>query len=417
MKKIGLGEPPSFFYSPRWSPDGKKIAYSDKRLQRSGTSTSRRRRRRSVDTDYYGGSARRRSTRPGRPTASGSPTRKPAEEPPARRLRLLAGAGQGLPGHRRHERRALSRPSTRTASTSTSPPAPTSGLAAAGLDMSSDEPAGDAQRLRRRAEQGPAVAARARERRGEGKDAKKADADKDKDAAEGRGHEGHGRGRTRTKAKDDDEGARRSRSSSRSTSTASASASSRCRSRRRTTSACSAARRASLFLAEGPPVIARRGRPEPDARRSRSSTSSKRKVEKLARRGQRLRGLVRTARRCSTARATQWVDRGDRRAAAADGTPKPGDGPLKLDDDAGLRRAAAEWRQMYHEAWRIERDFFYDPDFHGLDLGKAEKKYEPYLDGLASPRRPQLPLRGDARRADGRPHVRRRRRPARGRRR
>ena len=32
VKKIDLGEPPSFFYSPVWSPDSKKIAYTDKRL-------------------------------------------------------------------------------------------------------------------------------------------------------------------------------------------------------------------------------------------------------------------------------------------------------------------------------------------------------------------------------------------------
>ncbi|HEY6120485.1 MAG TPA: hypothetical protein VIV66_11025, partial [Pyrinomonadaceae bacterium] len=32
MKKIGLGSPPSFFYSPVWSPDSAKIAYHDKRL-------------------------------------------------------------------------------------------------------------------------------------------------------------------------------------------------------------------------------------------------------------------------------------------------------------------------------------------------------------------------------------------------
>ncbi len=55
---------------------------------------------------------------------------------------------------------------------------------------------------------------------------------------------------------------------------------------------------------------------------------------------------------------------------------------------------------MYHEVWRIERDFFYDPHYHGLDLAKAEKKYEPYLDGLALARRSELPVRGDARRAD-----------------
>ncbi len=44
----------------------------------------------------------------------------------------------------------------------------------------------------------------------------------------------------------------------------------------------------------------------------------------------------------------------------------------------------AEWKQMYHEAWRIERDFFYDPGYHGLDLKAAEKRYEPFLDGIGS---------------------------------
>jgi tricorn protease-like protein len=32
VRKIDLGEPPSFFYLPRWSPDSKKIAYTDKRM-------------------------------------------------------------------------------------------------------------------------------------------------------------------------------------------------------------------------------------------------------------------------------------------------------------------------------------------------------------------------------------------------
>jgi tricorn protease len=26
-----------------------------------------------------------------------------------------------------------------------------------------------------------------------------------------------------------------------------------------------------------------------------------------------------------------------------------------------------EWRQMFVEAWRLERDFFYDPHMHGLN--------------------------------------------------
>ncbi|HEY1692782.1 MAG TPA: PDZ domain-containing protein [Polyangiaceae bacterium] len=44
----------------------------------------------------------------------------------------------------------------------------------------------------------------------------------------------------------------------------------------------------------------------------------------------------------------------------------------------------AEWRQIYHEVWRIERDFLYDPHAHGLDLAAAEKLYSRYLDGLSS---------------------------------
>ena len=35
------------------------------------------------------------------------------------------------------------------------------------------------------------------------------------------------------------------------------------------------------------------------------------------------------------------------------------------------------WKQIYNETWRIERDFFYDPHYHGLDLEKAKKTYAP----------------------------------------
>ena len=44
----------------------------------------------------------------------------------------------------------------------------------------------------------------------------------------------------------------------------------------------------------------------------------------------------------------------------------------------------AEWRQMFREIWRIQREFFYDPDLHGLDLEKTQKKYAPYLKSVAS---------------------------------
>jgi tricorn protease len=43
-----------------------------------------------------------------------------------------------------------------------------------------------------------------------------------------------------------------------------------------------------------------------------------------------------------------------------------------------------EWRQMYREIWRIEREFFYDPNLHGLDLEMTQKKYAPYVEAVAS---------------------------------
>ena len=43
-----------------------------------------------------------------------------------------------------------------------------------------------------------------------------------------------------------------------------------------------------------------------------------------------------------------------------------------------------EWKSMYHEAFRIERDFFYEPGFHGLDLAATEKKYAAFLPGIGS---------------------------------
>lgn len=68
----------------------------------------------------------------------------------------------------------------------------------------------------------------------------------------------------------------------------------------------------------------------------------------------------------------------------SDSAPKDGDGALKIDDLRVWVDPQAEWRQMYHEVWRIERDFFYDAGFHGLDLSAAEHVYEPFLDGIAS---------------------------------
>jgi tricorn protease len=39
-----------------------------------------------------------------------------------------------------------------------------------------------------------------------------------------------------------------------------------------------------------------------------------------------------------------------------------------------------EWRQMFTEAWRLERDYFYDRGMHGLDWPAMRRKYQPLVD-------------------------------------
>ncbi len=63
---------------------------------------------------------------------------------------------------------------------------------------------------------------------------------------------------------------------------------------------------------------------------------------------------------------------------STDGSPKIGDGKLnttlnmKIDPDA-------EWHQIFKEAWRIERDFFYVRNLHGADWNKVYQMYEPMV--------------------------------------
>jgi tricorn protease len=40
----------------------------------------------------------------------------------------------------------------------------------------------------------------------------------------------------------------------------------------------------------------------------------------------------------------------------------------------------AEWRQLFSEAWRLERDYFYDPNMHGVDWPAMKERYGRLLD-------------------------------------
>jgi tricorn protease len=72
-------------------------------------------------------------------------------------------------------------------------------------------------------------------------------------------------------------------------------------------------------------------------------------------------------------------------AKPADGPPQPGQGgPLNLGSLEIYVDPRVEWRHMYRQVWRDERDFLYDPGLHGLDLEAAKKRYEPYLEGVST---------------------------------
>lgn len=68
----------------------------------------------------------------------------------------------------------------------------------------------------------------------------------------------------------------------------------------------------------------------------------------------------------------------------ADAPLKPGEGKLDLSKMRVHVDPRAEWRQTYHEIWQIERSYFYDPHYHGVNPDVEEAKYKPYLDEVGS---------------------------------
>jgi tricorn protease len=69
--------------------------------------------------------------------------------------------------------------------------------------------------------------------------------------------------------------------------------------------------------------------------------------------------------------------------APSEKAPPAGEGALKSSIEVHVD-PRAEWRQMYREVWRLERDFLYAPNYHGLDLKGTERVYAPFVEGIAS---------------------------------
>jgi tricorn protease len=137
-----------------------------------------------------------------------------------------------------------------------------------------------------------------------------------------------------------------------------------------------------LFLAEGEPVGRASSDDGPPIRSLWRFTTEKRKTEDV------LSGL--TGYTVSFNGEKLFYMRGDSWFLApvaelkTDAPDAPQGKPVNNGDMMATLDSRAEWQQMYRETWHIERDFFYDPHLHGLDLQKIEAKYKPYVDGLAS---------------------------------
>jgi tricorn protease len=76
-------------------------------------------------------------------------------------------------------------------------------------------------------------------------------------------------------------------------------------------------------------------------------------------------------------RGFQWA------VVDSSGKGKPGKGALKTGRIEVYSEPLKEWRQILYDAWRIQREFFYDPGMHGQDWPAIWKQYERYLPYMA----------------------------------
>jgi len=63
--------------------------------------------------------------------------------------------------------------------------------------------------------------------------------------------------------------------------------------------------------------------------------------------------------------------------------PEPGKGMLNVNAIQVKIDPAAEWPEIFDEAWRVNRDYFYDPGMHGNNWEAVKKKYAVFIPQLA----------------------------------
>jgi tricorn protease len=93
--------------------------------------------------------------------------------------------------------------------------------------------------------------------------------------------------------------------------------------------------------------------------------------------------LCESGRRLRILSAKPKPDQGQDLAAAPD-EPGPVSGWIDLDRVRVVIRPQAEWRQMFREAWRLQREHFWDPGMTGIDWDEVYQRYLPLADLVAS---------------------------------
>jgi len=68
---------------------------------------------------------------------------------------------------------------------------------------------------------------------------------------------------------------------------------------------------------------------------------------------------------------------------ATPGKAKVGEGKLSLSELQVQIDPREEWREVFHEAWRVERDFYWDPNMTGHNWKKIGERYEALLPWVA----------------------------------
>lgn len=70
---------------------------------------------------------------------------------------------------------------------------------------------------------------------------------------------------------------------------------------------------------------------------------------------------------------------------ATDKAPsKPGQHLIKLDAWNFVINVREDWRQIFLDAWRMQRDYFYDPNMHGVDWLAVRDKYLPLVERVTT---------------------------------